>query len=562
MLIKELRIPKTTQSYADTLVAVGVAKILSWWPHNCQPTLYDEGHHYRIILKNPLDTEFAVDEPLTPGYPYIRFKAKDEAHPLIGKVIDYEAAKLTDEVYHKFRDASRGRARKAARDLEEQPPEPRSDIQLLKDFNSLRMSSPAYNNLCIALAKEENLAAIFLNRLGRYLPDSPQMPFPNIAEPTLPASNLQLFSPISGKGVHRPKPDGTGLGGLSDAMVDWFEEWMKYVSMHSIMTSHRAGDDTKVLVLAPQEIGIYFLEEVREDLLRKQLWGNIRLEIMATIIAARTLIDRSEFIRDEGIPVKGRKPRDLISGIYSAHFKSLGTGKAIMNLSFLGLPGWFPINSKEDAVSWLEILHEHSECLKTLDEDPKRQSGYGEDIPLLMAYRDFIAGGGLWDFLRFSVGYGVHCMGRLVRKEWVRELTTVNLGRLFMSYDGIKDIIENRGFRNIAAAIRKATVSAQYRKAITGKQVFEIHYGLAQEWKRQMKFKQQFVTALMDFVQQYNMENARHAEQDKETRARISTEDLDQVIHLIETKGSELVGMLLLAYGYAKDTSEKEEVKE
>ncbi|NLW16859.1 MAG: hypothetical protein GX033_04300 [Firmicutes bacterium] len=127
-----------------------------------------------------------------------------------------------------------------------------------------------------------------------------------------------------------------------------------------------------------------------------------------------------------------------------------------------------------------------------------------------------------------------------------------------MSYQ-LRSVIDNSGFQNIAAAIRRSTVSAQYRKAISGKQVFEFKYGLAQEWKQKMRFKDKFVAALADFVQQYNNENARHVEQDKETRPRITTRDLDQVIDLIEQYGSELVGMLLLAYGYAKESKEEEE---
>lgn len=136
-----------------------------------------------------------------------------------------------------------------------------------------------------------------------------------------------------------------------------------------------------------------------------------------------------------------------------------------------------------------------------------------------------------------------------------------------MSYS-LKEIVENEGFLNIARAIRRATVNAQYRKA-SGSQVFEIHYGLAQEWKRKVKYREQFVMALSEFVQEYNAENARHAEQiaknperGKERRESISINDLNEVISLTEKFGSELVGMLLLAYGYAKEENKgKEDVQ-
>lgn len=126
-----------------------------------------------------------------------------------------------------------------------------------------------------------------------------------------------------------------------------------------------------------------------------------------------------------------------------------------------------------------------------------------------------------------------------------------------------KEIIENQGFRNIATAIRKATINAQIRKSITGKSPFEIRYGLAQNWKRKAKFKRELIIELSSFVQEYNNENARHAEQNKETRKNITTQDLEQVIELIENDkyGSELVCMLLLSFGYALEPKEAQENK-
>ena len=110
----------------------------------------------------------------------------------------------------------------------------------------------------------------------------------------------------------------------------------------------------------------------------------------------------------------------------------------------------------------------------------------------------------------------------------------------------------------MATAVRKATINQQYQKSITGTSLFEIRYGLAQDWKRRVRYPQQFICALSDFIQSFNSENARHAEQGKKTRANVTTEDLEQVISLIEKHGSELVGMLLLAFGYARDPHEPE----
>jgi hypothetical protein len=127
----------------------------------------------------------------------------------------------------------------------------------------------------------------------------------------------------------------------------------------------------------------------------------------------------------------------------------------------------------------------------------------------------------------------------------------------------LEEIIDNAGFINIATAIRKATINQQYQKSITGANPFEIRYSLAQDWKRRANYPEQFIVALSDFVQSYNAENARHAEQKVGSkRADITIEDLKQVVALIDKNGSELVGMLLLAFGYARDPKDRNAVQE
>ncbi|AEG16476.1 hypothetical protein Desku_2975 [Desulfofundulus kuznetsovii DSM 6115] len=552
MLLQSYRIPKATQTYADTLVAIGMADLFSTWLEEegmviREVIIKDENDAYELLLNPAIDLEKARSVKLLPGYPYIKYKKNDSA-PYGIEVIDYELEREKEAIYRDFDKIIKKTSKNKKTQIipkEKRPDPPRNDIQLLKDFNSLRMGSNGYNSLLLILLEREDIAEIVAKRIKKISNQD--------LEKGLSAANLQLFSPISGKGVHRSKPDGVGLGGLSDQVVDWFDEWMKYRAMHIAMSSYRVGEDTKILVMAPGEINISALKLVREELLKQSLWGSLRLEINAVLGIAEILIVNSEVLAgSEGrIKIRQRRPQEIIKGISTAYFKSLGTGKALMNVSFLGLPGWFPVNTRDDAEAWLDIISEHRQCINTLNEE------HSGDIPLLQEYRNFVSSGSLNDFLMFTTDYATHIMQRLTQNEWVAQLSITNLRRLFMAYN-LKTIIENEGFQNIARAIRRATVNAQYRKA-SGTQVFEIHYGLAQEWKRKVKFQDQFVIALSDFVQKYNAENARHAEQKKERRESISDKDLDEVLELINKNGSELVGMLLLAYGYAKEEKSKEE---
>lgn len=544
-------VPKVTQTYSDTLVAVGIADLFATWPGegilSRDVKITDHGDAYGLSINPPIEVDNIGSVRLPPGYPYIKFKSRDKAPGI--DVIDYETEKEKGDIYRNY-DKIAKKLKKKNKGIghipEERPGEPHPNLQLLKDFNSLRMGSNSYNDLFLTLLDKKNLAEMVFDKLmsrecsGR--------------DKVFTASNLQLFSPISGKGVHRPKPDGVGLAGLSDQMVNWFDEWMKYRAMYKAMISYRVGDDTKVLVLSPGEISLAALWRIRDEFLKIPLWGSLRLEIMAVLSLVSILIEKSDaYSGKEGLSIFNRRPNEIIKGINSVLFKSLGTGKALMNVSFLGIPGWFPIENRDDAVAWLAIINEHQKCIGTLNED------HSDDIPLLQGYRNFISSSSLLDFLSFTADYGTYIMKRLVQNQWVAQLSIHNLRRLFMSYN-LKEIIENEGFQNIARAIRRATINAQYRKAL-GTQVFDIHYGLAQDWKRKVKYEDQFITALCDFVQKYNAENYRHAEQKKERRESVNVKDLNEVIDLISIKkhGSELVGMLLLAYGYAKEDNKTKE---
>ena len=110
----------------------------------------------------------------------------------------------------------------------------------------------------------------------------------------------------------------------------------------------------------------------------------------------------------------------------------------------------------------------------------------------------------------------------------------------------MNEIVSNPGFQSIARAVRNATIYSVGERAVE----IDTRFGLAQEWKQKIRSgKSDFVSALADFVQQYNWEVINR-------RGRryhiVSTTDLDQLAELIPKYGAEKVGLLLLAYGYAQ----------
>lgn len=120
-----------------------------------------------------------------------------------------------------------------------------------------------------------------------------------------------------------------------------------------------------------------------------------------------------------------------------------------------------------------------------------------------------------------------------------------------------KEIVENEGFRRIAYAIRHSTVIPQYLKDREG--LYEIRYGLGNEFKRKSAYPKEFLVALSNFVHEYNRENAQKAEsKGQQRRKNVRESDLDEIVRLVDKFGSEVVGNLLVAYGYATEAKEDE----
>lgn len=249
--------------------------------------------------------------------------------------------------------------------------------------------------------------------------------------------------------------------------------------------------------------------------------------------------------------------RDLLAGVQVAYFKSLGTGKALSNVSTILLPDWLPV-SPDSYEAWRALIDEHQRVLATLEEEK------GEEANLLLTYRDAISRNQLELYLEFFADYGTHYMREKGHREYSEQFTQENAEVLIMALSEdvnprIADLIKSSGFRSIANAVHEATVKAQYWKG-QDQQEYEIHYGLAQRWKRAadqgMEF---FLQELADFVRAYNEENGKRQEKKKPTRDAVAQTDLDAILDTI-TSGevnARTVCLLLLAYGYSMTADER-----
>lgn len=553
METKSFRLAKKTGTYADALAAVGLERLLNFlgagWAR-----IKDQGGYYELTFKKPVDLD-ALDYAAVhgdPGYRYVKLKEDSPDPP---NHLDYPAGRERLLNYRERRKSLGDRLTDEQREqLRQVEPDPR--WYLYQNTNVLKGFGP-YNKLYeeITKSKPEAFAAALRNRLAALVSGNGVSKAKEEFKPRIPA--VQVFTPSAGKGVNASKTTIAKASGLPEGFVDWFDEYLKYLGLDHAANARSVGDDIKLFAIAPGDITAATLGRISESFFKLNLpWSSAQIDIQGTLGLAEGLV--KQLVRG-GLEGFGKTPRGYLSGMQTAYFKSLGSARALANVGFIGLPGWFPV-TEENADEWLEILEEHRKVLVLLNEERS------EEAELLLLYRDFLSATDSRTLLEFLASYAPHVVRSRERKRFVRQFTTKNLRRLLVGLSShFGEIVDDPGFRAVAAAIRRATVTEQYHKS-QGHQVFEIEYGLFQDFKRKARFPDQFVGALSEFVNTYNAQNARREEQLRNgpgrRRPRLTVGELDRVVKLIDDYDSETVAMLLIAYGSARDPRAPDEAAE
>ena len=365
----------------------------------------------------------------------------------------------------------------------------------------------------------------------------------------------QLFNPHMGKGQNRAKANKLTMG---NEKVFWLLEFLKAEGLWAAAVPTKAtnADVRKTYIVVPQEIEMDYHQRVLARF-RDQLWndGVVKQDIMASLLYAKVLLQQS--IEDDALDIfDDGGVSNVVTGMDVATYQLLSTNSyTMMNLAFLGLPDWMPgIRTPEDARRYVEILQEHRERIRSIDED--RSEGYA----LLQLYRDFLSGNYLAPFYEFLAGHSSYLVSALDRSRfYVRPFSETNLRRLFeMTDPALVPILEDEGFRNVADAIRKSTLSLVY--VDRRKRRYDIRYGLGQNLRRKAQYKKEFIQELTDFMHSFNDETLRVYERTKgeiQQRRLITTQDIESVVKLVDDYDSKTVCNLLVAFGYARDPREK-----
>jgi hypothetical protein len=573
---KNYFVPKISGTYAETLEAYGLATILNEiLIINKVPKpkikIQDMGSFYAISSRDEITEEMVRKTSYFDAIPYIKIK-KDSNDKLPNNCIDFE---IEEEIYNNFikfkqtlQNISPKDRRKA---IEEYENKPRFDFDILSSIaeNPLSGYLNSFNNVYL----NRDYYSYFLNQI-LHLYSNPLNSEEDVNKSFKTAqkegklrnmkevNKVQLFNPSCGKGVNSEKSNSINLKNMKGY---WFKEYLKmigcYKSMYIIkIKADNKRWDTKIYVIEPKSVELDKLNTIYKKF-KPTIKGisSIKLDILSILKYSKILIENMEEYQEKKANFSKRlRPQHFITGFHISYFKKLGQfTSSVSNIGFLSLPEFSEISSYDEAQFWINLLEDHTKIINKINED------IGSNVELLNRYRQFLSSGLISEFFFFNIDYNellIRDIGlpkESRRKMWLEPFSLELMEELLLSVNkDFRGILENEGFRNMAKAIRNSTISEQYRK-INNEQQFDINYGMAQDLKRKSPYKEELVTYLAEFISKYNSETARFAEKHPEkakegkVRATIKTEDIEELIGLIEDYGSDLVGKLLCAYGYS-----------
>jgi hypothetical protein len=576
-------VPKRTGTYADVLLAYGLACILDRLAGQARGEfakprikIVDAGPHYQIHLDEPVRKDwipknlfFRSPAPfLTKGRVNPNDTPSDSATRDVDKTWDQVRA------YQEIRSALWGEGVRG-RDLEQQlrDQEPPGDWPLVALLGDHRMQAMGiYNRIVAQWAETRPLAAEHVRTMLKLFAH-PQTDEAEIIRSWITRAKerkakmrpretaSQLLNPHQGKGLNQPKANALRMDNIRDN--PWLEEFLKAVGLWFCLAPRRVIDagDWKVYVVTPLRLGWRANRDVMARF-NRYLWSerrsdqtSLKADATSLLLLARAWLDYVEVAdheEDFDADPAAAAAEKVVAGLHVAQFKLLSRNAYTMvNISFLSLPRWTGApHSKAQVIALKEVIDEHLQIIRDIEE--VRSDGYN----MLRAYRDFVAGNN-WDaFFEFAVAYSHELLRRLNKgTRWVATFSPSGLRRLIMtSNKQLLPIVQSEGFQNVAYAIRHSTIIPQGRRAQNKDSLYEVRYGLGAELKRKAAVQEEFIVTISDFMHNYNQENSQKLENTgQQMRRDLRTTDIEELVRLVDTYGSEVVANLLIAFGYARE---------
>ncbi|HEY6285189.1 MAG TPA: hypothetical protein VIX20_05965 [Ktedonobacteraceae bacterium] len=481
-------IEKTSDTSADTLLAVGFASLLKEVLRQNGISakgimIHDAGSYYTVRVSTPITENdlqnlepFAIIKPLVTD----KYIDKQEKKGLKLDGFDYQRQQdISKSYFEKLRKlppeyrTPEARANKSAYPLFADIEEPDSQFGRYQAISQMKIAS-SFNELAqrwfyLEFLQREHIHILLelfsspINDTDNAIIACTKLAKEHELKKDAYVTALQIINPTTGKGANYAKASElTRAIGNQDSF--WLLELLKFVGFMYVAAPYvvKGIKDRKTYVLQPKSIDLSTLQRMM-DKFRAVCWSStvVKLDIMASLRFAQT------FIQNRQQALQGETEDDFFGeeqvysiahGFEVAFYKDMGNAYATMNVSSINLPYWLPrIKTLEDAEAALTIVKEHLHIIQRL-RNSKGEEG-SEEFELLRFYRDFLSGRDLRSFWKFTTAYSSYLISQHEHEKspqrQIRPFTTTGLENIIemnttATQNNLTNITRNEGFRRIA----------------------------------------------------------------------------------------------------------------
>jgi hypothetical protein len=545
--MKALFVAKESNTFSETIEVLGLAFIIDKVFQRIAPSgkpeilIEDKGSCFQISLSGDL-TDGIIDKcTYFDFFKYIGKKSSDK-NLIKFHGINYEEEKSIKSNYFKLTKEER----------KETSQKPHHDYDIIrmcssidaynKSFNNCRLFENNFPFLLDIIFHFYSIANLTIDReqLAKKIDKEVKLSGINVQN----INSLQDINPDKGKGVNQGKANGISPAGQNNF---WLQQLVRFAGVwQGFVSGYVSKKDFKNYTLVPNSISFQFLSSVYNEFRKLiQSAGSIKFDIVLILLLSQKLIEHDKNYEETWAfePINNK-----ISGFQFAYYKSLGQRPAVTNIGFLGLPGFIKFTSEEEGNIWVDALREHIEIVNLINES------HSSNITMLQEYRQFISANDFESFLEFQSNYSTYLINSLLKKQYfIKPFSIQNMEVLMGTNETYQKIILNNGFQAIAKAIRNSTIVP-----IIQKRNKDAIFGLSQKFKIASKDKDAFISEVSRFIQLYNERIMLKDYKNKQHQKYVTTEELYDFFKLLdEDYSAKLIAGMLIAFGFAKEPSEK-----
>ena len=369
---------------------------------------------------------------------------------------------------------------------------------------------------------------------------------------------LSSLLPKRVKGLNRDDLSSTSRISPKNSSESWFKLFLILIGFYKLFMLKSLNSGNRLYsVIIPNQVllddfdSLYY--QIEPDYYPANTLEKQNILFLSDFIIK--LLDKLEQFDNRRRRRRRKLLRNYIQGLKNAYLVDMGQNHVIKNIYDLNIPNWIVLDGEKDKVKFKEVFQEFMELIRPIDDK-------NEDIKIFQELYKFLTTEKVDYLLNYYYQHAVLAIQRLANDNGAKIYTKRGVKFIMSKLENVdqtnySSILENEGFQNFAEAIRNSTLIPIYHNDKK-----KIKFGLLQDLRRAALNKETLVTELSEFMADYNNENGlENFHNNNPMRSNLTTKDFEQLVNLIDEHDSEIIGNMLLAYGFGKD-EKVEEVKE